>query len=195
MNRVYGFAAASCYISVIAFAAADKGAGSSGQPAPIGTPVATPMPIATEPAPVVTPIADPVPTPVAVADAKSAKVKPEVTEIIADYPLPTRKNSGGRGGKTIYDFDKLEIGGSFGVKGKTVKGMASTVSSANERYRETVKDAAGNPIMIDDPKKPGAKIEAKNQTRKFICGAVDPADQRNAGATVRVWRVALDYVG
>lgn len=194
MNRVYGFAAASCYISAIAFAAADKGSSPSGQPAPIATPVVAPAPIATEAtAPVVTPIAE-TPAPVA-ADAKPAKVKPEVTAIIADYPLPTRQNSGGRGGKTIYDFDKLEIGGSFGVKGKTVKGMASTVSSANERYRETVKDANGNPILIDDPKNPGKKIEAKNQTRKFICGAVDPADPRNNGATVRVWRVALDYAG
>jgi len=167
--------------SVIAFAAADKGS----SPSPIATPVATPAPapISADNSPVATPA--PIATP--------TKIKPEVTAIVDDYPLPTRQSSGGRSGKTIYDFEKLEIGQSFAVKGKTVKGMASTVSSANERYREVVKDATGNSIMIDDPKNPGKKIEAKNQTRKFICGAVDPTDPRNAGASVRVWRVALDH--
>lgn len=163
-------------MSYIAFAAADKGSGASAVAAPVAVP-------------------EPAAVPAAAPTAKADKPKPEMTSIIDDFPLPTKRLSGGRGGKTLYDFDKLEIGQSFGVKNKTVKGMASTVSSANERYREVIKDGEGKPVMIPDPKDATKQVEATRQTRKFICGEVDPKDPRNDGATVRVWRVALDYKG
>jgi hypothetical protein len=160
-------------MSSIAFAAAEKASGAAKAPnAP--TPINTPAANASAPN----------------ASAPAAPTNTVVTKIRADVPLPPKK-SGGRGGQTIYDFDKLEIGQSFGVVGKTIKGMASTVSSANKRFTEEVKDAEGNVVMIDDPKKPGTKKAVTKQTRKFICGTVTPTE--DDPATVRVWRVPLDY--
>jgi hypothetical protein len=141
-------------MSSIAFAAADKSSGG-------GTPKPTPI-----------------------ATGGNAATAAAATEfVIADnIPLPP-PSSGGRGGNTLYPFDKLEVGQSFGVKGKTKKGMASTVSSANNRYLEVVKDAAGKPVMVDGK-------EVKRATRKFVSGEVDPKTDP-VGASVRVWRVAV----
>lgn len=119
----------------------------------------------------------PIPSPAPIAAAASADLSDLVTAIIDNVPLP-EKRAGGRGGESLYPFDKLEIGQSFGVKGKTAKGMASTVSSANKRYVDDVKDAAGNVV-----KDANGKVIRK-ASRKFISAAVDEPN----GVTVRVWR-------
>lgn len=166
-SHVLGYLA----MSTIAFAAADASKGAN-----------KPTPIASAPAPTPIPAGNDGSGAAAPAPA-SANASPTVTKIRADIPPPPKK-SGGRGGQTLYDFDKLEIGQSFGVVGKTIKGMASTVSSANKRYTEVVKDTDGNEVVVDGKK-------ATKQTRKFVCGSV--VATADDPATVRVWRVALDY--
>lgn len=119
------------------------------------------------------------PTPIAAA----APAATGISAIRSDIAIPP-KSSGGRGGATLYPFDKLEIGQSFGVVGKTQKGMASTVSSANKRALEVVKDGAGKAVVVNGK-------ELTRPTKRFVSGAVDPATDPDK-ASVRIWRIALD---
>lgn len=166
------------------FAAADKG-GAGGTPTPIPTPTPTPATgaVITPPEPIT---GSGSPAPVA-TEAVATAVK--TSAIRMDVPPPVKK-SGGRGGQTLYDFDKLEIGGSFGVFDKTAKAVASTVASANKRMIEEVKDATGAVIMVPNPKKPGETMKLTKATKKFVSAAVDPKTDPDK-ASVRVWRIAV----
>lgn len=165
-------------MSGIAFAAADK-AGSGAAP---GKSAAPPPPGASAPA----------------ADAAKAAI---TTAIRSDIPPPVAKRTGPRAGQSLYDFDKLEINGSFGIKdaSKTAKKFGSTVTAANHRYDTPVLGADGKPTFAK-----GAEIKdaAGNVTgygkgkaivttnRKFVCADVDPKTDPD-GANLRVWRVAI----
>jgi len=153
------------------FAAAKEGAG-GGAPAPTPTPTPSPTP---------TPIAE---APKASGEQPGVKTAPART----DVPPPV-KRQGTRGGQTLYDFEGLELGASIGVFDKAAKAVSSTVASANKRYMLEVKDAAGNVIMIDNPKKPGTKMVLKQASKKFVSAATDPATDPDK-APVRIWRVA-----
>lgn len=83
-------------------------------------------------------------------------------------PLPPASNRGGRGGN-VYPFDALAVNQSFHVaatetKPNPAKSLASTISSANKRFKKAGKDNC------------------------FRVAAVDATDPRGAGA--RVWRIA-----
>lgn len=144
--------------------------------------------------------ADAVTTPTAGAPAsttetKAARVAPVLTAISAAVPIPAGLGKRGRGGNTLYPFDKLEPGQSFGIKNKTAKNMASVVSGANKRFMIEKKDANGNTVFkTNEVKHPDGTVthvpslEAEMIAgRTFIAGDVDPKTDPE-GASVRVWR-------
>lgn len=58
--------------------------------------------------------------------------------------MPEVKRAGGA--KSIYDFDSLEVGEAFGVKGKDKKAMQSPISNAHKKYKVKKTDDAGNTL-------------------------------------------------
>lgn len=127
------------------------------------------------------------------APAKTgARVAPEITTITANVPVPEKTR---RGAKSLYPFDELEIGASFGVKNKTASNMASIVSNQNRRAMEVKKDETGA-VVYKTKELKGADGTVTNvptdepemvETKRFICADVDPKTDP-AGASVRVWR-------
>ena len=119
----------------------------------------------------------------------------KLAAIRTDLPVPAGAGRSSRGGRSLYPFDDLEIGGSFAVLNKTAKQMASTVSGANKRHQVDAKDANGNTIFKTqevkaadgtishvptlDPKKVAGRV--------FVVLDVDPTTDPDA-ATARVWR-------
>jgi hypothetical protein len=198
MTRLATAGLAALAMSSIAFAVADAGKGGK-SPTPVPASGATPQPV---------PASNPV---VGANDANAAgdKVIPPnaasqaskvYLPITADIPLPEKRPSTGslRGAKSIYPFETLEIGQSFGISDKTWKNVSSTVASANARYAEPDKlvaltNADGSPKMLKVPLGNGqeAEVQAKGPARQFWGCAVDPKSDPH-GASVRVWRLAVD---
>ncbi len=86
--------------------------------------------------------------------------KPAVTNIVTlDVAFPTSRG-GGQAPK--YPFDTLDVGALFGVKNKTKRQMANSVSQANKKYRTEILGAEGTAPI-------------KNQTRHFIVTDVTDA--------------------
>lgn len=79
-------------------------------------------------------------------------------EIESDVPLPA-VTARGRTGNT-YPFDALQVNQSFFVA-KEAKNLASTISSANNRYAEVI------PGQTRTTRK-GATVPATKLTRKFV---------------------------
>jgi hypothetical protein len=122
-----------------------------------------------------------------------------------DIPVPVKapRKAGRQGSK--YDFDKLEVGGSFHVSNsgnktsaETLKAIASSMTGAKRKFaeadgEETVtvktyqKDAKGKrakPLVVTGTEtvtRPKLK-----DTRNFVAAAVDATDPDGEG--VRVWR-------
>jgi len=119
------------------------------------------------------------------------------TSLTKAIPIPDKRpSSGKRGGKSIYPFEKMEIGESFGVVGKTFKNVNSTVASANKRWAKPDKlvdlsNPDGTPKMIDVPVpgQPGVTtpVRARGPERVFFASPVDPKTDPDK-AEVRVWR-------
>lgn len=102
-------------------------------------------------------------------------------EIEEGVEMPTRSRAGR---KTAYPFDVLNVGQSFFVantedKPDAVKSMASTVSSANNRYSVPSEDGA---TRIN---RKGEEVPVMVQTRRFECRPADKDGEQGA----RVWRV------
>lgn len=197
-------------MSGVAFAAADKG----GSPKPVAAPPTTPAP-APVTAPVIgdTPVVPPAPAGDIPAATPAAASDFEVFGITSDIPVPANRPKPGRGGQSVYPFEKLEINQSFGIKGKSSKLIASTVSSANKRNMEDVMQAATNadgtpkldattglqvtePVMVSQTTKnkdgttSTAMVKKQRPTKLFVAYPVDPKTDKQ-GASVRVFRVAL----
>ncbi len=113
------------------------------------------------------------------ATPKADKVAPVITGIAAISI--TRPESGGRGSKSSYPFDDLEIGQCFGVSNKDARQMSSIVSNQNRKNREPVKvdgvvqyetkdasDGNGGTISVPDTSKP-----KMSQTKRFFARDVD----------------------
>lgn len=88
---------------------------------------------------------------------------------IATVALPTAKR-GGRTGET-YPFDKLEAGQSFFVPATTerpnpAKSLASTVTSANERYSEVIEGEHRT-------NRKGKTVPKTKQTREFAIRSIE----------------------
>lgn len=130
-------------------------------------------------------------------EAKRTYEGAAITKISADVAMPANIGKSQRGGRSLYPFDDLEIGQSFGVMNKTQKQMASTVSAANKRHRTEVKDANGQTVFkTQDVKQADGSVvktptlEAQTQPgRIFVAGDVDPKTDPD-GASVRIWRTA-----
>lgn len=135
------------------------------------------------------------PAPATVTVASRTYEAAQLTGVRADIPMPANLGARGRGQRSQYPFDALEVFGSFGVKNKTAKQMASTVSAANRRFMTDAIDEAGNKIFKTQTLKQadGSEITVPTMEveqvpgRVFICGDVDPATDPN-GASVRIWR-------
>lgn len=134
--------------------------------------------------------------PTAVADAVKA---PKFTAPRAGIPIPdVGKRGGGNGPGEQYPFGTLEVGQSFGVKGRTAKRMASTVYSAMVRFGTVSPklDKTGAPILTKAIKKSagGKPIMELTKTRVFVVRDVDSKTDPD-GADVRIWRIADDTSG
>lgn len=148
--------------------------------------------------PVDTKAAAPAAAPVAAVATPSPKpgtrIAPQITEIRSDVPMP-EPTKGNRGSKSQYDFDKLEVGQSFGIKNKTAREMSSIVSNANRKNQadkrdaagnvvfktKTVTDQAGNKVVVPtlDPEKVALKV--------FFAADTNPKTDPD-GASVRIFR-------
>lgn len=135
------------------------------------------------------------PTAGAPAETKAPRVAPVLTGISTAVPMPEGLGKRGRGGNTLYPFDSLEPGQSFGIKNKTAKNMASVVSGANKRFMVEKKDPNGNTVFkTNEVKLPDGTVNHVPTLEKemiagrtFIAGDVDPKTDPE-GASVRVWR-------
>lgn len=106
--------------------------------------------------------------------------------IAANVEMP--KHTRGGNSNSIYPFDKLDVGQSFFVpateaKPNPAKSLASTVTSANNRYSEVIEGET----RIN---RKGREVPATKQLREFAVRAVEDgepwgfAGQKGAG----VWR-------
>lgn len=107
-------------------------------------------------------------------------------------PMPT-KRAGGRGSSKLYPFDDLtEVLMSFGVKDKTAKSFASTVTSANKRAIVQAKNPDGSPMTRTiAPTVPGAAATIEKvmvREKQFRVFDVDPATDKD-GCSIRVFRI------
>jgi hypothetical protein len=112
------------------------------------------------------------------------------TFAIVAVPMPTAKR-GGRTGET-YPFDKLEVGQSFFVpndavkSGDAAKSLASTVTTANERFSEV------DPNGATRTNRKGNVVPVRTQQRKFEMRAMQdgaPWGGEFAGkAGAGIWR-------
>lgn len=89
--------------------------------------------------------------------------------IVADIPMPGAAR-GGRNSET-YPFDKLEAGQSFFIpasesKPNPAKSLASTVTSANERYSEVIEGEFRT-------NRKGNQVPATRQIREFAVRTVE----------------------
>lgn len=91
---------------------------------------------------------------------KPVKPEPIIATGDIDIPLPPKPTRSG-GGKTKYPFDDLEVGKFFSVKNKDRRAMTGPLASANKRYRNELKNAAGDVTVV--------------QSREFY--AVDVTDE------------------
>lgn len=125
--------------------------------------------------------------------AAKARVAPVLTAISSDVPMP--QVSTRRGNNSIYPFEKLEVGQSFGILNKTAKNMGSVVTSANKRFMVDAVDSEGKPIYKTQEVKAADGTVSKVPTlerekapgKVFAAFDVDPKTDPQ-GASVRVFR-------
>lgn len=98
------------------------------------------------------------------------RISPVIIGISAAVAMPT--NRGGRGGKTTYDWDALEVGQSIAIANKTKKQLASIVTNANKKF--AMKDAEGKTVAF---------------SKRFFSVDCDPSTDPE-GASVRIFREA-----
>ena len=122
-----------------------------------------------------------------------ARVAPDLTGISSDVEMPKKVSN--RGSKSLYPFEKLEVGQSFGVKNKTAAGMASIISNQNRKNREEKVDEAGNTVFETKELKGQDGTVTNVPTDKpvmvvnkhFFANDCDPKADPD-GASVRVFR-------
>lgn len=125
----------------------------------------------------------------------SARVAPELTAVSKAVPMPENR-SAKRGANSPYPFDALtEVGMSFGVKNKNLKGMASIVSNQNKHALVAKVDANGNPVFKFTEMKDAAGNVTRVPTeepemvpsKRFFAVECDPKTDPD-NASVRVFR-------
>lgn len=129
----------------------------------------------------------------------SERISPELTKVRTDVVMPpVAARSAKRGIKSVYPFDALEVGQSFGVTNKTFKQLASVVSSQNRKHLVHKTDANGNVITrpVTAKTRDGQTVTTAGTkpvmvaTKRFVCAEVSPKSDPDK-ASVRVWRVAI----
>lgn len=100
-------------------------------------------------------------------ETKKSRVPPVIIGISDAVSMPTSRP--GRGGKSSYDWDALEVGKSIAVANKSARQLTSIITNANKRY--AVKSANGT-------------ISA---TKHFFVIDCDPSRDPE-GASVRIFR-------
>lgn len=158
---------------------------------------ATPAPtLPTAPAPTAPPAPAPAPAPqAAAAKPETKRVEPQITGINTSLKMPEPPKAGRRGSKTLFPFDDLEVGTSFGVKNKTLEQMQSIISNQNKKSRVEKRDEAGNIVYKTKSAKAadGSEIQVPTdepetvEGKRFFGIACDPKTDPE-GAQVRVWR-------
>lgn len=127
------------------------------------------------------------------------RVVPELTAIRTDIAIPeVVTRAAKRGAKSVYPFDELPIGGSFGIKNKTLKQVNSVVSSVNRKHLTPKLDASGNIVTrpVTARTRDGVTVTTPGTkpvmvaTKRFIAAEVNPKTDPEK-ASVRVWRVEL----
>ena len=114
-----------------------------------------------------------------------------ITAIAKGIPIPEKSRKTGRGGSSPYKFDEMEVHDSFGVVGKTKKGMASTIFGQNKKYAEPLKNEDGTPKTEVKVGKDKNGVETRKvvpvtkQLRRFEAFDV----KEDGGITVRVFRM------
>jgi hypothetical protein len=73
------------------------------------------------------------------------RTPPVLTDITDAIPVPA--NAKKRGQQSVYGLEKLEVGQSVGVIGKTAKQLQPTVALTNRRFMVDKKDDAGNTMF------------------------------------------------
>lgn len=133
------------------------------------------------------------PAAAAATPAVSKRIVPDITGISTAVEMPTRANN--RGSKSLYPFDEMPVGGSFGVTNKSAANMASIISNQNRKHTAEVKDAEGNAVFKTQELKgadgtitkvPTNEVETE-RTKHFFAQDCDPVKDPD-GATVRVFR-------
>lgn len=121
----------------------------------------------------------------------------KILAIRSDVAIPEIKSK--RGSKSKYDFDKLEVGQSIGVIGRTAKSLNSTINGANRKYSTQKRDAStGEPLFemteIKDQngnvttRVPNKEKPVTEKTREFAAFDADPATDPDK-ATARIFRI------
>lgn len=138
--------------------------------------------------------------PPAAPKPKADKIAPVITGI-GDIEL-SRPTGAGRGSKSNYPFDDLEIGKAFGVSNKDARGLSSIVSNQNRKHRAPVKnadgttqfetmgasDGQGGTIQVPDTNKP-----VMSQTKRFFAVDVDAEIAKKIKGTPLAGAKALVY--
>lgn len=128
------------------------------------------------------------------AAAKPEKTDFKIVGISAAVPLPARTSN--RGSKSKFDFDKLEVGHSIGIIGRTAASLASTISGANRKYMEPKKDSNGAVVYktqelvgADGTKTVVPTSEPETvATRHFFAFDIENPEADPDKATVRIFR-------
>lgn len=127
--------------------------------------------------------------------------------VVGGIEMPKSKRGGGKTG-ALYPFETLEVGQSFFVpataeRPNPAKSLASTVSSATQRYAEEdgtkevqEKDAEGNKLFLDAAKTQPKMVTVPKykKTREFVARAVEDGapwgEQFKGVKGAGVWRSA-----
>lgn len=135
--------------------------------------------------------------PAPAAETPAADAGVVILGIRSDIPVPEVKSK--RGSKSKYDFDKLEVGQSIGVIGRTAKSLNSTINGANRKYsRQKLDSSTNEPLfeMIEMKDQAGnvtARVPNKEKpimekTREFAAYDADPKTDPDK-ATARIFRI------
>ena len=137
------------------------------------------------------------PAPVAAASTEAKTPKPraisEVLGVASDIPMPASIKT--RDSSSKYEFDKLEVGQSIGIKGRTAASLRSTVSGQNKKSMEDKRNADGTVVYkmknLTDADGNVTRVST-GETEKvpgkvFVVADVDSKSDPQ-GADCRIWR-------
>jgi hypothetical protein len=126
-----------------------------------------------------------------VTAVKPPRSAPVLAAVRNDIPMPDRKIS--RGSKSIYPFESLQVGQSFGIIGKAAKSMSSIISNqCKKEYRAM--DGSNPRFHTVEMNGTTVPTEKPLMYRKvFTVADVNPKTDPDK-ASARVWRLPDEIV-